>query len=57
MERPVGHKINIKNTNVQNVEENAVSVSVKLGRPLYIYIANVKTKKNALKMACYAMLC
>ena len=55
MERPVGHKINIKNINVQNVEENAVSV--KLGRPLYIYIANVKTKKNALKMACYAMLC
>ena len=55
MERTVGHKINIKNINVQYVEENAVSV--KLGRPLYIYIANVKTKKNALKMACYAMLC
>ena len=49
MERPVGPKINIKNIYVQNVEENAVSA--KLGRPLYIYIANVKTKKNTLKMA------
>lgn len=49
MERPVGPKINIKNIYVQNVEEN--TVSAKLGRPLYIYIANVKTKKNTLKMA------
>lgn len=49
MERPVGRKINIKNIYVQNVKENAVSVE--LGRPLYIYTANVKTKKNTLEMA------
>ena len=32
----------------KNVEENAVSV--KQGRPLYVYITNAKTKKNTLKV-------
>lgn len=49
MERSVGCMINIKNEiKYKNVEENAVSV--KQGRPLYVYITNAKTKKNTLKV-------